>query len=115
MAKKNDENKNTIMNDAFKGCYGSKQPPSVVKQWLIDNIMENTNRDIRITLDIFGAPGTSKTALVKSLATTPVEYNGKKYDGFEIIDIPLAQIEEQGDILGFPEVFVEMEREVPDK
>ena len=116
MAKKSDENKsNNVLSEALKGCYGSQVSPSVVKQWLIDNIMDNTNRDVRITLSIMGAPGTSKTELVKSLATTPIEYNGVKYDGFQIVDIPLAQIDEQGDVLGFPEVFIEMEREVPDE
>lgn len=50
----------------------------------------------------FTSHNTGKTSLVKSLANTPVEWNGKKYDGFKVVDIPLAQIEEMGDILGYP-------------
>ena len=116
MAKKEENKHNNLISEALKGCYGSQVHPSAVKQWLIDNIMDNTERKgPRVTLNVMGAPGTSKTALVKSLATTPIEYNGKKFDGFEIIDIPLAMLEEMGDLIGFPEVFVEMEREVPDE
>lgn len=112
---KEKENKQDNMKEALMGCYGSQVPPSVVKQWLVNNILDNIDRDVKITLNIFGLPGTAKTSLVKSLENHPVEYKGKKYDGFQIIDIPLAQIEEMGDILGMPETFVEMEREVPDK
>lgn len=108
MAKK-EEMRNNVLEDALKGCYGSRATPVTVKQWLIDNIMDNIERDVPITLNVMGAPGTSKTALVKSLATTPIDWNGKHYDGFEIIDIPIAQVEEMGDVTGFPEVFVEME------
>ena len=114
MAKK-EEMRNNVLEDALKGCYGSRATPATVKQWLIDNIMDNIERDVPITLNVMGAPGTSKTALVKSLATTPIDWNGKHYDGFEIIDMPISQIEEMGELIGFPEVFVEMEREIPDE
>lgn len=86
----------------LKGCYGSEVKPSEVKRWLIDNIMANAKRDRRITLNIWSAPGVGKTSIVKSLEKIPVDWNGKHYDGFEVVDIPLAQIEEMGDILGFP-------------
>lgn len=96
------EGMNSAIKDALKGCYGSHIHPSQVKEWLVDNIMENMNRNPRITLNIWGAPGCSKTDVVKSLAHTPVEWNGRKYEGFQIIDIPLAMVEEMGDLLGFP-------------
>jgi hypothetical protein len=112
---KEKESRNNVIEDALKGCYGSRATPSAVKQWLIDNILDNVERDVPITLNVMGAPGTSKTALVKSLATTPIDWDGKHYDGFEIIDIPIAQVEEMGDVLGYPEVFVEMERDIPDE
>lgn len=50
----------------------------------------------------FTSHNTSKTSLVKSLENVPVDWNGKHYDGFKVIDIPLAQIEEMGDVLGYP-------------
>ena len=102
MAMKKDGRNNSALQDALKGCYGSHIHPSQVKDWLVDNIMENMNRNPRITLNIWGAPGCSKTDVVKSLAHTPVEWNGKKYEGFQIVDIPLAMVEEMGDLLGFP-------------
>lgn len=91
-----------FLDESLKGCYGSRLKPSAVKKWLVDNILGNIDREVRITLNIMGCAGTSKTSLVKSLANTPVEWNGKEYDGFKIVDIPLSQIEEMGDILGFP-------------
>ena len=93
---------NNYLNETLKGCYGSRIIPSQVKEWLIENIMSNIDRDTRITLNIMSTPGVGKTSIVKSLANTPVEWNGKKYDGFKVIDIPLAQVEEMGDVLGYP-------------
>lgn len=59
----------------------------------------------------FVSHNTSKTACIKQLTKIPVEYKGKKYDGIKIVDIPLAQIEELGDVLGLPETFVELEKD----
>ena len=105
------ESSTNVLKESMRGCYGSQEIPSVVKQWLIDNIMENTYRDNRITLNVMGAAGCSKTSLVKSLSKTPVEYKGVKYDGFEIIDIPLAQLDEASDCIGFPVEEIEMMKE----
>ena len=101
MAKK-EEMRNNVLADSLKGCYGSQVLPSAVKQWFIDNIMDNIEREVRVTLNCMSCPGVGKTSIVKSLATTPIDWNGKHYDGFKVIDIPLAQIEEMGDVLGYP-------------
>lgn len=113
MAKKEEAVKTVKEN---LGCYGPEMKPSEVKAWLMENILDNTTRgNSRISLDVWGAPGCGKTSLVKDLQKQSVEYNGKTYDGFKVVDIPIAQIEEMGDVLGFPEVFVEMEREIEEK
>jgi len=102
MAMKKDGKNNSALKDAMKGCYGSEVKPSQVSQWLIDNIMDNIGRETKITLNIMSCPGVGKTSLVKQLAKKPVTWNGKDYDGFAVVDIPLAQIEEMGDVLGYP-------------
>ena len=100
--KEDRSNSGSVLEETLRGCYGSHIVPSQVKEWLVENIMSNIDRDTRITLNIMSCPGVGKTTIVKSLANTPVEWNGKKYDGFKIIDIPLAQVEELGDVLGYP-------------
>lgn len=45
------------LEETMRGCYGKRIHPSEVKEWLVDNIMENIDRNPRITLDIYGAPG----------------------------------------------------------
>jgi len=99
-------------NEALKGCYGPQMKNSEVKQWLLENIKDNMNReDNRITYSIWGLPGIGKTALVKNLKKEKVTFKGKDYNGFQIIDIPLAQIEEMGDILGLPTEMMLVEKE----
>jgi hypothetical protein len=58
---------------------------------------------------------TGKTSLLKDFKNVPIEYKNKKYDGFEIVDVPLAQIEEMGDVLGVPEDFILMTKVVIDE
>ncbi|MBQ9338670.1 MAG: hypothetical protein IJS14_15385 [Lentisphaeria bacterium] len=93
--------KNTLA-EILKGCKGSREHFSKVKEWLLDNVRDNMDRTTRVTLNIWSAPGVGKTSMVKELANVPVDWNGKHWDGFKIVDIPLAQIEEMGDVLGFP-------------
>ena len=110
MGKEKVENKKP---DTNLGCYGPEMKPSEIKAWLIENILDNTMREknCRITLNIWGAAGISKTSLVKSLEHYPIEYNGKKYDGFQIVDMPISQIEEMGDVTGFPVEEIEVIKE----
>ena len=53
---------------------------------------------------------TGKTSIVKQMKNYPMEYNGKKFSGFDVVDIPLAQIEEMGDVLGCPDDFIKLEK-----
>lgn len=106
MAKKEEAVKTVKEN---LGCYGPEMKPSEVKAWLMENILDNTTRgNSRISLDVWGAPGCGKTSLVKDLQKQSVEYNGKTYEGFKVVDIPIAQIEEMGDVLGFPVEEIEL-------
>lgn len=107
---KNGESKNNGGID-YRGCYGDKCKPSEIKNWLLEAMKDNFGRKNRFTLNIWGAPGGGKTSLVKSLQHEKVLFNGKEFNGVEVIDIPLAQIEEMGDVLGLPETFVEMEKD----
>ena len=102
MAQSKKSSHSSAFQDALKGCYGSQVKPSEMKQWLIENILDNIGRKTRISLNIMGPPGIGKTDIVKSLENEPIEWNGRHYDGFKVIDIPLAQIEEMGDVLGYP-------------
>ena len=108
--KEDRSNSGSVLEETLRGCYGSHILPSQVKEWLVENIMSNIDRETRVTLNITSCPGVGKTSIVKSLATTPVEWNGKKYDGFQVVDIPLAQIEEMGDVLGYPVEEIKMEK-----
>lgn len=96
------QNFSRFSEEILKGCKGSRVRFSEVKEWLLENVMDNMNRTTRITLNIWSAPGVGKTSMVKELEHVPVDWNGKHWDGFNIVDIPLAQIEEMGDVLGFP-------------
>ena len=111
-----EKKKDTKAMDFTRGCYGPKLKSSEVKQWLIDSIHENLKRkEGRFTLNLWGPPGVGKTSLVKFLENEKVEFDGKEFDGLKIVDIPIAQVEEMGDILGLPETFIEMERGSGDK
>ena len=98
----------------YKGCYGSRAKPSKVKAWILKNIKENIESlkkgNSRSTLSIWGAPGTSKTSIVKQLSSEQIEFDGKMME-IQIIDVPLAQIEEMGDVLGFPVEEIEVKNE----
>lgn len=97
--------------DKYTGCYGGHAKPSEIQEWLLTNIKANIMRQAsgmpRTTLNIWGAPGTSKTSVVKQLSQRKVEFNGQEQN-ISVIDIPLAQIEEMGDILGFPDAEILM-------
>ena len=69
----------------------------------------------------FTSHNTAKTSLVKQLAKVPIDWDTgdvdakgkpivKHYDGFQIVDIPLAQIEEMGDVLGYPVEEIKMQK-----
>ena len=102
---------------SYEGCYGKPCKASVIVSWIDRLCGDNADKlnTERWTGNIWGHPGVGKTSLVKQLTNHPVYFKGKKYPGYKIIDIPLAQIEEMGDILGVPDDYIEMSKfeEVP--
>jgi hypothetical protein len=99
--------------DMYEGCIGSRINMSQLNSWIEtlvdDNLKHSENGTPRWCGNVWGKAGSGKTAIVKSFANKKTTFKGKEYEGFEIIDIPLAQIEEVGELHGLPETFVEME------
>lgn len=104
-------NTGNVVSDIYRGCYGAKAKPSEIQEWVKFSIKKNIERQEvglpRCTLNVWGAPGTSKTSIIKSLKNEKLFFEGKEQN-IEVIDIPLAQIEELGDVLGFPVEEIEM-------
>lgn len=101
----------TQERNIYQGCYGTSAKSSEVRGWVKRHIVENIQRQEAglpcATLNIWGIPGTSKTSIVKSLQDEQIEFN-EKLQNVKVIDIPLAQVEEMGDILGFPTEEIKM-------
>lgn len=99
----------------YEGCYGSMIKSTEVINWLEtlcqDNMKHYDEGLPRWTGNIWGKAGSGKTAVVKDFKNRKVTFRGKEYDGYEIIDIPLAFLEECGDVLGLPESFIELEKD----
>ncbi len=100
----------------YNGCYGAKSSGKEIQAWVKelceDNFEKEKLNQKRWAGNVWGLAGMSKTAMIEEFRNIPVTYNDKQYAGFEVISIPMAQIEEMGDVLGCPEDFVEMEREI---
>jgi len=107
------EKKEVEKNDSYFGCYGQHLKPSEVKEFILNAIQDNIDRGNknRFTLDIWGCAGCGKTSIVKQLENERFTMNGKEFEGVKVVDIPLAMLDEQGDVIGLPETFVEMEKD----
>ena len=97
--------------DIYTGCYGAEAKASEITNWVLRHVKKNIERQAngqpRATLSIMGAPGLGKTSIVKALEKVTVPF-GDKEEFVKVVDVPLAQIEEMGDILGFPVEEIEM-------
>lgn len=102
-------------SNQYEGCYGSIVKSPEVITWL-ENLCQDNMRHQELGLprwtgNIWGKAGSGKTAVVKDFKNRKVTFRGKEYDGYQIVDIPVAMVEEMGELLGLPESFVEMEKD----
>lgn len=93
--------------DLYLGCYGPKLTYNQILKYLkdafeADNYSEQNNPNERFSTCIWGNPGCGKTSLIRSLEKMPIKWEGKEYEGFKVVYLPLAQFEEMGDLLGLP-------------
>lgn len=96
-------------NKGFDGCYGSVETAETIEKWVLNLITQNFERKARAVGNIWGPAGVGKSAIIKSLSDKTINFKGKE-SCISIIDIPLAQIEEMGDVLGMPDSYVELKK-----
>lgn len=99
--------------DSEKGCYGKTCTSSEIKEFLQDcfNFNDATSgRQPKFATCIWSSPGIGKTALIKSFLDNPIVWEGKEYPGYDVRDVPLAQFEEMGDLMGMPDRFIHMKK-----
>lgn len=98
----------------FTGCFGSQEPQDKVKEFVLNTWYDNVRMEKmgmpRQVVNVWGASGTAKTSCMKSFKDIEVEYNGEMKK-FKIVDIPLGQLEEMGDLLGIPNSFMTLEKD----
>lgn len=92
-------------------AYGMKGSVSQLHRFielsLSNNAIIESQGGIPTTLMIWGEPGIGKTQVCKDLGKQEVVINKKTYNGIKVVHIPLAMIEEMGDIHGLPEILPE--------
>jgi len=96
------------MEENYEGCYGPVLSLKGITEKLLQAFVSDTEAEEkrpgeRFSTVIWGRAGIGKTSLVRCLETERIKYRGKDYSGFKIIYIPLADIEEVGDIIGMPD------------
>lgn len=92
--------------DPYAGCYGSRVSYRALGKFLKQNFALNASLNEeghpRFAQCIWGHRGVGKTSIVKEFNRVPVEFNGTHYDGYHVVEVPIAQIEEMGDFHGVP-------------
>jgi len=96
--------------ETLEGCYGAKVSYEELDVFLDDafarNFSAEKSESERFASCIWGSSGIGKTACIKKRKTMPVDWCGKRYDGYDVVSVPLAQFEEMGDLHGMPETHV---------
>jgi len=102
-----EESQQEEQEKTFAGCYGSQVAYADMLSFLDDVFVINRESEKsgseRFSTCIWGHSGIGKTALIKQSCRRPVTWCGKDYPGYRVIDVPLAQFEEMGDLHGMPE------------
>jgi len=106
--------KNDGSNTDYSGCYGPKMSYSELQDFLnsvfkADAWSETNNPNERFSTCVWGSAGVAKSTCVRAFENMPVEWNGKKYPGYKVVYVPIAQYEEMGDLLGLPSRHICME------
>lgn len=100
------ESENVKKNE-YEGCYGEVLAPNEVKEFLLNIFKINEKSEekgqARWSACNWGHRGVGKTAVAKQLADHPIIWRGKKYPGYKVISVPIAQFEEMGDLHGMPD------------
>ena len=94
-------------NVSYEGCYGPKMEATEIKKFLTRFVegnkkLEQAGYPKQVSV-IWGHAGIGKTDVAKSF----------REEGYEVVHLPLAQIEEMGDILGFPGMFIKIQESSP--
>ncbi|MBP5458715.1 MAG: hypothetical protein J6Y62_00860 [Clostridia bacterium] len=128
------------VHSLWEGCLGERCAPGQVVDFIMDNLKWNIERSVkkatdRITLNIWGLPGHGKTSIIKQLEGIKVPFPVRKETEFrefkdgkevvskgwttemtdmpiKIVNVPLGQLEEMGDVLGFPIPVIQFRMEV---
>lgn len=95
-----------MSEDIWQGCYGEQINYNELDNFLVDCFMlddvgEKMGTE-RFGTNIIGHTGIGKTSKIKQLAKKPVDWRGKRFDGYEVRSVPIAQFEEMGDLHGMP-------------
>ena len=104
--KKKDDAKLNEASRTMEGCYGLVKTVEGVRRFLktafeLNREAEAKNRD-RFTACVWGHAGIGKTTIIKDFAGEEVMWEGKKHNGRQVHDVPVAQFEEMGDLHGIP-------------
>jgi len=97
----------------YEGCYGDRVTYSELDDFLDESFAANfhaekSSSDERFATCIWGHSGIGKTAKVKQRAARTYKWahNGdapKEYPGQKVYNVPIAQMEEMGDLHGLPD------------
>lgn len=94
-------------DDKWRGCYGERVSYEELDQFIEDCfLMDDFDAKAggeRFGTNVIGHTGIGKTSKMRQFAKRPVEWRGKKYDGYGMSSVPIAQFEEMGDLHGLPE------------
>jgi hypothetical protein len=91
---------------SWKGCYGAKVGYLDLDDFLEESFSLNAeaegNHHEKFCTCVWGHSGVGKSAKIDQFRHVPVEWQGQKYNGYDVRHVPLAQFEEMGDLHGLP-------------